>query len=74
MDSNMDCYHSLEKVNMDGDLKQRKFVSMIVWEHLYMAGEHLDIIRINNKNPENQRFCSLANMWIKSTATLPKLW
>ena len=24
-----------------------------------MAGEHLDIIRINNKNSENQRFYSL---------------
>ena len=26
---------------------------------LDMAGEHSDIIRINNKNPENQRFYSL---------------
>ena len=59
---------------MDRDLKQLKFVSMIVWKHLYMAGEHLDIMKINNKNPENPRFYSLANMWIKSTATLPKLW
>ena len=41
---------------------------------LYMAGENFDIIRINNKNPENQRFYSLANMSIKSTATSLKLW
>ena len=26
---------------------------------LDMAGEHLDIIKINNKNPENHRFYSL---------------
>ena len=32
-----------------------------------MAGEHLDIIRINNKNPENQRLyssCSLRVIFI----------
>ena len=36
-------------------LKIYKFVQIHphVWEHLDMAGEHLDIIRINNKNPEN---------------------
>ena len=35
-----------------------KFVQILphVWVDLDMAGEHLDIIRINNKNPENQRF------------------
>ena len=41
---------------------------------LYMAGENFDIIRINNKNPENQRFYSLENMSIKSTVTSIKLW
>ena len=30
-----------------------------MWVDLDMDGEHLDIIRINNKNPENQRFYSL---------------
>ena len=28
---------------------------MIVWVDLDMAGEHLDITRINNKNPKNKR-------------------
>ena len=30
-----------------------------MWVDLNMAGEHLDIIRINNMNPENERFYSL---------------
>ena len=42
-------------------VKKIKFVHILphVWVDLDMAGEHLDIIRINNKNPENQRFYSL---------------
>ena len=57
-------------------IKKIKFVEIQshVWKHLGMAWEHLDIIRINNKNSENQRFYSLENILITLTATLPKLW
>ena len=34
---------------------------------------HLDIIRINNKNPEHQSFYSIENTWIQLTPTLPRL-
>ena len=34
-----------------------------------MAEEHLEIIRINKKNHENQHLYLLENMWISLTAT-----
>ena len=38
------------------EIEKIKFVQILahVWVDLDMAGEHLNIIRINNKNPENQ--------------------
>ena len=51
----------MQKNNMARDRKKIYIVQILphVWVDLDMAREHLDIIRINNKNPENQRFYSL---------------
>ena len=60
MDSHMCFEHSMQKNNTK-EIEKIKFVQILphVWVDLDMDGEHLDIIRINNKNPENQRFYTL---------------
>ena len=60
MDSHMCFEHSMQKNNTI-EIEKIKFVQILphVWVDLDMDGEHLDIIRINNKNPENQRFYTL---------------
>ena len=46
--------------------KQIKFVKILphVWMYLDMAGEHLDTIRINNKNPEINVFIYLESYYL----------
>ena len=49
--------HSMQKNNTI-EIEKIKFVQILtlVWVDLDMDGVHLDIIRINNKNPGNQCF------------------
>ena len=52
----------MQKNNMDRDRNKFKFVQILphVWvDDLDMAGQHLDILIINNKNSEKQGFYSL---------------
>ena len=60
MDSHMCFEHSIQKNNTI-EIEKIKFVQILryVWVDLDMDWEHLDIIRINNNNPENQRFYTL---------------
>ena len=60
MDSHMCFEHSMQKNNtIEIEKNQICPDPPHVWVDLDMAGGHLNIIRINNKNPENQRFYSL---------------
>ena len=51
----------MQNNTMDRDRKKIKFVQILphLWVDSDMAREHLDINKINNKNPENKRFYSL---------------
>ena len=51
----------MQNNNMDRDRKKFNFFQILphVWVDLDMAGEHLDIIKINNNNLENKRLYSL---------------
>ena len=62
----------MQKNNIARGRKTIKFVQILphVWVDLDMAGEHLDIIRINNKNPEINVFIHLESYCLNHCITL----